>query len=169
MHRTRCPAGFCAANAERGQCEHRVPLCRQSNAAGPAGAKAVQGGAIARRQADGSHGDQGALSQTEHLETGAGAHDLPLPSEIPGRRYLAAVPDWFTRPVPVLRVLVSLEAGFCQDALEKALTRHGLPEIFDSDQGRQFTSTDVTKMLASREIKISMDGKSTLLRFCGLT
>ena len=51
------------------------------------------------------------------------------------------------------------EADFRMDAVEAALARHGTPEIFNTDQGSQFTSTDVIKVLAAREIKISMDGK----------
>ena len=73
--------------------------------------------------------------------------------------YLAAVMDWFTRRVLSWRVSISLEADFCIEALEEALTRHGTPEIFNTDQGSQFTSTDFIKVLAAREIKISMDGK----------
>lgn len=73
--------------------------------------------------------------------------------------YLAAVLDWFTRRVLAWRVSITLEADFCIEAVEKALWRHGTPEIFNSDQGSQFTSTEFIKVLASREIKISMDGK----------
>ena len=51
------------------------------------------------------------------------------------------------------------QANFCIDALEEALTRHGAPEILNTDQGSQFTSTEFIKVLAAREIKISMDGK----------
>lgn len=73
--------------------------------------------------------------------------------------YLAAVVDWATRRVLAWRVSITLDAGFCIEALEEALARHGQPEIFNSDQGSQFTSTDFIKVLASRQIKISMDGK----------
>ena len=73
--------------------------------------------------------------------------------------YLAAVLDWFTRRVLSWRVSITLEAAFCIEAVEEALARHGKPEIFNTDQGSQFTSTDFIKVLASREIKISMDGK----------
>ncbi|MFG6543421.1 IS3 family transposase [Sulfitobacter sp. M22298] len=73
--------------------------------------------------------------------------------------YLAAVLDWFTRRVLSWRVSITLEADFCIEALEEALARHGQPEIFNTDQGSQFTSTDFIKVLASREIRISMDGK----------
>lgn len=73
--------------------------------------------------------------------------------------YLAAVVDWATRRVLAWRVSITLDAGFCIEALEDALARHGQPEIFNSDQGSQFTSTDFIKVLAARQIKISMDGK----------
>nr|WP_245840809.1 IS3 family transposase [Puniceibacterium sediminis] len=73
--------------------------------------------------------------------------------------YLAAVLDWFTRRVLAWRVSITLEADFCIEAVEEALARHGAPEIFNTDQGSQFTSTDFIKVLAAREIKISMDGK----------
>ena len=73
--------------------------------------------------------------------------------------YLAAVVDWFTRRVLAWRVSITLEADFCIEAVEEVLARHGTPEIFNTDQGSQFTSTEFIKVLAAREIKISMDGK----------
>lgn len=73
--------------------------------------------------------------------------------------YLAAVLDWFTRRVLSWRVSITLEADFCIEAVEEALARHGKPEIFNTDQGSQFTSTEFIKVLTAREIKISMDGK----------
>ena len=73
--------------------------------------------------------------------------------------YLAAVVDWFTRQVLAWRVSITLEADFCIEAVEEALARHGAPEIFNTDQGSQFTSIEFIKVLADREIKISMDGK----------
>ncbi|MDA0675088.1 MAG: IS3 family transposase [Proteobacteria bacterium] len=73
--------------------------------------------------------------------------------------YLAAVLDWFTRRVLAWRVSITLEADFCIEAVEEALAKHGTPEIFNTDQGSQFTSTEFVKVLAAREIKISMDGK----------
>jgi len=73
--------------------------------------------------------------------------------------YLAAVLDWFTRRVLAWRISITLEADFCIEAVEEALAKHGKPEIFNTDQGSQFTSTDFIKVLAAREIKISMDGK----------
>ncbi|MCE8530523.1 IS3 family transposase [Ruegeria pomeroyi] len=76
-----------------------------------------------------------------------------------GYIYLAAVLDWFTRRVLAWRVSITLEADFCIEAVEEALARHGAPELFNTDQGSQFTSTGFIKVLAARKIKISMDGK----------
>jgi putative transposase len=73
--------------------------------------------------------------------------------------YLAAVVDWFTRRILAWRVSITLEADFCIEAVQEALARLGPPEIFNSDQGSQFTSLGFIKVLADREIKISMDGK----------
>ena len=73
--------------------------------------------------------------------------------------YLAAVMDWCTRRVLAWRVLITLEVDICIEAVEEALARHGMPEIFKSDQGSHFTSTDFIKVLAAREIGISMDGR----------
>ena len=73
--------------------------------------------------------------------------------------YLVAIVDWFTRRVLAWRVSISLDAGFCIEALEEALARHGKPTIFNSDQGSQFTSTAFTAVLHREKIAISMDGK----------
>ena len=73
--------------------------------------------------------------------------------------YLAAVIDWFTRRVLSWRVSITLEAAFCIEALEEALTRFGRPEIFNTDQGSQFTSWEFTKVLSDAGVQISMDGK----------
>jgi transposase InsO family protein len=70
--------------------------------------------------------------------------------------YLAAVLDWFTRRVLAWRVSITLEADCCIEAVEEALATHGTPEMFNTNQGSQFTSTDFIKVLAAREIKISM-------------
>ena len=58
--------------------------------------------------------------------------------------YLAAVVDWFSRKVLAWRLSITLAADFCVEALEEALARHGRPEIFNTDQGAQFTSVDFT-------------------------
>jgi putative transposase len=68
--------------------------------------------------------------------------------------YLAAVVDWASR-----RVSISMDTEFCREALEEALARHGTPEIFNTDQGSQFTSAEFTDILKKRGIGISMDGK----------
>jgi len=73
--------------------------------------------------------------------------------------YLAAVMDWFSRRVLAWRLSITLETEFCLDAVQEALARHGKPEIFNTDQGSQFTSAAFTGMLAERAIAISMDGR----------
>jgi putative transposase len=73
--------------------------------------------------------------------------------------YLAAVVDWFSRKVLAWRLSITLEAAFCIEAVEEALARYGRPEIFNTDQGSQFTSHDFTQVLLKHEIAISMDGK----------
>jgi putative transposase len=73
--------------------------------------------------------------------------------------YLVVVLDWFSRRVLSWRVSITLEVDFCLEAVEEALARHGKPEIFNSDQGSQFTSTDFTGLLLKHGIQISMDGK----------
>jgi putative transposase len=73
--------------------------------------------------------------------------------------YLAVVLDWATRRVLSWRVSITMEATFCVETLEDALARHGKPEIFNTDQGSQFTGTAFTGVLAAHDVKISMDGK----------
>ncbi len=73
--------------------------------------------------------------------------------------YLAAVVDWFSRKVLAWKLSITLETAFCLEAVEEALARHGKPEIFNTDQGSQFTSTAFTGLLMKNEIRISMDGK----------
>ena len=73
--------------------------------------------------------------------------------------YLAVVLDWFSRRVLSWGVSITLEAAFCVETLEDALARHGKPDIFNTDQGSQFTGSAFTGVLASNGIAISMDGK----------
>ena len=73
--------------------------------------------------------------------------------------YLVAVMDWYSRKVLSWRVSNSMEASFCVDCLEEALRHFGKPEIFNSDQGSQFTSDNFTGVLKREEITISMDGR----------
>ena len=73
--------------------------------------------------------------------------------------YLAAVVDWFSRRVLAWRLSITMEAEFCIEALDEALARHGRPDIFNTDQGSQFTSGDFTGVLIRNGIAISMDGK----------
>ena len=75
--------------------------------------------------------------------------------------YLAAVVDWATRRVLSHRVSITMEVDFCIEAVEEALARHGKPEIFNTDQGSQFTSAEFTGLLTTNAIAISMDGKGS--------
>ena len=81
---------------------------------------------------------------------------------IPVRRgflYLVAIMDWATRHVLAWRLSNTMDASFCVEALNEALPRYGKPEIFNTDQGSQFTSFDFTGVLKDAGITISMDGR----------
>jgi putative transposase len=80
-----------------------------------------------------------------------------------GFLYLVAVMDWFSRKVLAWRLSNTLDTDFCLDALEEALRLHGNPEIFNTDQGAQFTSDPFTSRLKQAGIRISMDGKGRWL------
>ena len=73
--------------------------------------------------------------------------------------YLAAVVDWHTRRVMSWRLSITMTTDFCLEAVEDAIHRHGKPEIFNTDQGSQFTSEAFTGLLKQHDIRISMDGK----------
>jgi putative transposase len=76
-----------------------------------------------------------------------------------GYCYLAAVVDWFSRRVLAWRLSITMETSFCIEAVEEALAKHGRPEIFNTDQGSQFTAQAFTGLLSRHGIAISMDGK----------
>lgn len=73
--------------------------------------------------------------------------------------YLIAVMDWYSRKVLSWEISNTMDDSFCVSALEQAIRLHGRPEIFNTDQGSQFTSTAFTDVLKAYQIKISMDGK----------
>jgi len=79
-----------------------------------------------------------------------------------GFLYLVAIIDWYSRYVLTWKLSNTLEIGFCIEALEEAL-EIGCPEIFNTDQGSQFTSKEFTALLKGKEIKISMDSKGRAL------
>jgi putative transposase len=81
---------------------------------------------------------------------------IPMAS---GFVYLAAVVDWFSRRVLAWRVSIDMTVGFCLEAVEEALARYGRPDIFNPDQGSQFTGVAFTGLLADNGIAISMDGR----------
>lgn len=76
-----------------------------------------------------------------------------------GFLYLVAVMDWYSRKVLSWRLSNTMDAGFCIEALKEALEKYRPPEIFNSDQGSQFTSTEFTQVLLDAKVKISMDGR----------
>ena len=76
-----------------------------------------------------------------------------------GFLYLVAVIDWASRAVLSWRLSNTMDASFCVEALEEALARHGRPEIFNTDQGGQFTGAAFTGVLIDAGVRISMDGR----------
>lgn len=76
-----------------------------------------------------------------------------------GFMYLVAIMDWATRKVLSWRISNTMDADFCVEALQEALTKYGPPEIFNTDQGSQFTSEPFTALLKAHDIRISMDGR----------
>jgi len=78
-----------------------------------------------------------------------------------GFLYLAGVMHWFARRILAWRLSITLGVDFCIDAIEEALRLYGRPEIFNSDQGSQFTSDAFTDILITKGIAISMDGKGS--------
>jgi putative transposase len=89
----------------------------------------------------------------------AWAMDITYIAMARGFVYLAAVVDWFSRRVLSWRVSITMEVDFCLEAVEEALVKHGKPEIFNTDQGSQFTSAAFTGLLLDNAVAISMDGK----------
>jgi putative transposase len=77
--------------------------------------------------------------------------------------YLVAIMDWFSRMILSCEVSISLESEFCVNALERAMYKYGKPEIFNTDQGVQFTCREFTEKLEKNKIRISMDGKGRAL------
>ncbi len=75
--------------------------------------------------------------------------------------YLAAIVDWFSRRVLAWRLSITMDVGFCLEAVEEALAKYGKPEIFNTDQGSQFTSVAFTGLLKDNGIAISMDSKGS--------
>lgn len=80
-----------------------------------------------------------------------------------GFLYLTAIIDWYSRYVLSWRLSNSMDGSFCREALLEALERYGTPEIFNTDQGAQFTSPQFTSILLSHNVRISMDGRGRAL------
>jgi putative transposase len=90
--------------------------------------------------------------------------DITYVPMLNGFIYLCAIMDWHTRMILSWTLSNTMLADFCIEALEIALSKYPKPDIFNSDQGSQFTSIDFTNILKINEIKISMDGKGACLR-----
>jgi putative transposase len=73
--------------------------------------------------------------------------------------YLVAIMDWYNRRVLAWRVSITMETDFCVEALKEAMAHYGTPEIFNTDQGAQFTATQFIETLSAQCIQISMDGR----------
>ncbi len=76
-----------------------------------------------------------------------------------GFAYLVAILDLYSRKVLSFRVSNAMSTDFCVEALEEALARYGAPDIFNTDQGSQFTAEDFTQALEDKSVRVSMDGK----------
>jgi putative transposase len=87
------------------------------------------------------------------------AMDITYVPMAKGFVYLGVVLDWVSRKVLAHRLSISMDAGFCIEALEEAFRRHGCPDIVNTDQGSQFTCAEFIEALTSRGIRIGMDGK----------
>lgn len=89
--------------------------------------------------------------------------DITFVPIVGGFAYLCAVIDWYSRMVLAWTLSNTIDAGFCMETLHEALRCHGKPDIFNTDQGSQFTSPEFTRILIDRGIRISMDGRGRAL------
>jgi putative transposase len=80
-----------------------------------------------------------------------------------GHCYLVAVMDWYTRRVLAWRLSNTMDSRFCIEAVQEAIANYGPPEIFNTDQGAQFTDSDFTSVLLARGVKVSMDGRGRFM------
>lgn len=80
-----------------------------------------------------------------------------------GHCYLVAVMDWYTRRALSWRISNTMDSRFCIEAVEEAIAKFGLPGIFNTDQGSQFTDEDFTKVLLAKGVKVSMDGRGRFM------
>jgi putative transposase len=96
-----------------------------------------------------------AITRSNHVW----AMDISYISMARGFVYLAAVIDWNSRRVLAWRLSISMDTAFCTEAVEEGIARYGKPEIFNTDQGSQFTSSAFSGLLLEHGIRISMDGK----------
>jgi transposase InsO family protein len=139
----------------------KVPFCRYAD-----------DGLIHCRSLTGDHDSQPRLGQWEPDELRGSRPVLREPGAVRfprathpyvpmsrGSMYLVAVMDWHSRKILSWRISNTLDSDFCIQALQEALQRYGIPEIFNTDQGAQFTSIAFTQVLKDHGIAISMDGR----------
>src|SRR5271154_702455 len=96
-----------------------------------------------------------------HIGSQVWAMDISYIPMARGFVYLAAVVDWFSRRILSWRLSIAMDVSFCLEAVDEALAKHGSPEIFNTDQGSQFSSEAFTGRLKENNIAISMDGKGS--------
>jgi putative transposase len=101
-------------------------------------------------------------AELRHYQIGGGTDITYVPMRY-GFMYLVAVIDWYSRYILAWELSNTLDSDFCVLALERALKKHGEPEIFNTDQGSQFTSEAFTSVLLDKQISISMDGRGRAL------
>ena len=158
---------------------HLSSFRRLADVARPAGRRGVQDRPSSRQDADAADGDRSALSPSAHNEARARPQDLPISAARcsdhatePGLgdgyhlypdgarlRLSGRCARLVSRRVLSWRLSITMEAAFCVETLEDALACHGKPEIFNTDQGSQFTGAAFTGVLIKNGIAISMDGK----------
>ena len=110
-------------------------------------------------------GSEGGPEKPTYRKAREGASVRPytyIPMER-GFQYLVVIMDWASRTALSWRLSNSLDTDFCTEALEEALAKYGSPEIFNTDQGCQFTSDEFTQVLKNAGVQISMDGKGRWL------
>jgi transposase InsO family protein len=173
------------ADAATRRIAHEVAVSGRTQVARSAQSGRLRRRTQTRRDADAQDGHQRCLSRAEDEHAGQRSSASGLPyllknlvieranhvwaadiSYLPmakGFVYLVAIIDWASRRVLAWRTSNTLTTDFCVDALHEALTRYGTPEIFNTDQGSQFTSDEFTAVLKDAGVRISMDGKGRWL------
>lgn len=154
---------------------YAIPLLRGASDAQLSEIAGLWSGDQAYPASDAADGADADLSETQNRHPESGRQTLSVPSRsglVRGyhvysdeKRFfdLVAIMDWYSRKVLSWRLSNTMDADFCVSALEEALARYGKPDIFNTDQGAQFTSFAFTRILLDASIRISMDGRGRWL------